>query len=101
MKVISLIFPTVKCHGEAKIVLGDEVKGNGETKAFNELPKVDGDKVYNMPEPCGKECYFLCNIYVFTALKDKRDDLIAFDEAYTTRDEQGKVISQGGVTFSG
>jgi len=100
MKVISLLYPTVRCHGEAEAVLGSEVKGNGETKRFNELPKVDGDTVHNMPEPCGKECYYLCNIYVFNALKDKRNDLIAFDDTLTQRDEQGKAISYGGVLFS-
>jgi len=101
MKIISLMYPTVKLHGEAQQVLGNEVKGNGETKKFKELPKVLEDKsVINMPEPCGKECYFLVNIYVFNALKDTRNDLIAFDEEFTTRNEKGQAISYGGLLFS-
>jgi len=100
-KVISLMYPTVKLHGEAKQVLGDEIKGNGETKLFKELPKVLEDKsVINMPKPCGKECYFLVNIYVFNALKDTRIDLIAFDDAFTERNEKGQATSYGGLIFS-
>jgi len=101
MKIISLMYPTVKLHGEAEQVLGSEIKGNGETKMFKELPKVLDDKsVINMPKPCGKECYFLVNIYVFNALKHERTDLIAFDEEHTTRNEQGQAISYGGLLFS-
>ncbi len=99
MKVISLLNPTVKCHGEAEQVLGAEVKGNGETKEFKELPKVTDNGVENMPKP-QKGTHYLVNVYVFNALKDERDDLIMFDDDLTQRDEQGRAKSYGGVIFS-
>ena len=99
METISLLFPTVKCHGEAEQVLGKEIKGNGETKRFKTLPKVTDDGVIDMPEP-KKGVTYLVNAYVFNSLKDKRDDLVMFDDELAQRDEQGRVISQGGVIFS-
>jgi len=99
-KIVSLMFPTIKCHGEAEKVLGSEVKGNSETKAFPELPNVADDGIVsNMPEQ-EDEVLYLVNIHVFNALKDKRDDLIAFDDSLATRNEKGWVLSQGGVIFS-
>ena len=102
MIVKSLLFPTVKTtpNSEAFYTLGKEVKGNGETKEFKMLPKVEADgTVSNMPHRA-KGVHYLVNAFVFNALHEDRDDLIMFDDAQTVRDEQGRVISQGGVIFS-
>lgn len=102
MTVKSLLFPTVKIthDSEAYCVLGEEVKGNGETKEFKVLPKVESDgSVSNMP-PRAKGVHYLVNAFVFNALHKDRDDLVMFDDTQTIRDEHGRVVSQGGVIFS-
>ena len=99
MKIISLIYPSVKCHGQAAEVLGKEVIGNGESRLFEILPVVKDTEVSNMPEKQDGAKY-LVNIYVFNSLKDSRDDLIAFDDSLATRGDDGKVISHGGVLLS-
>lgn len=94
------MFPTIKLHGSAKQLLGDKIKGNGETKAFKVLPKVNPDgSVDNMPSP-KKGTLYLVNAFVFNALANKRDDLVMFDDAYTLRDGQGRAISQGEFIYS-
>jgi len=99
MKIISLLYPTVKCHGEAEQVLGKEVKGNGETKRFESLPVVEDGVVSNMPKQ-EKGVSYLVNAYVYNSLNKERDDLIMFDDKLANRDDKGEVISQGGVFMS-
>jgi len=99
MKIISLLYPTVKCHGEAEQVLGKEVKGNEETKIFKSLPVVENGVVKNMPK-YKKGVSYLVNVHVFNNLYQKRDDLIMFDDKLAKRDSKGQVISQGGVIMS-
>jgi len=43
---------------------------------------------------------YLVNAKVFDTCKEERKDLCMFDIAYTNRDEEGKVVSQGGFIFA-
>jgi len=96
MKIISLLNPTIKTHGELKALLGDTIVPSGV------VPQLDRDTgvISNMPTP-QTGVTFLVNFGIFLALKGSRTDLAMFDDKKVIKDPvTGWALTQGGLILS-
>ena len=95
MKLISLIpFDVVLYSRASTLANTDVLRKYGGGKVI-----IENGKAVNMPEK--KEgIIYLVNAFVFSALKEERDDLAMFDQRRTLRDDGGLAISQGDFIYS-
>lgn len=95
MKIISLIpFDVVLCSRASTLANTDLLK-----KYDGEKVIIENGNAVNMPKR--KEgIIYLVNAFVFSNLKEERDDLAMFDQDKTIRDDRGLAIAQGGFIYS-